>query len=42
VAAYGDISLVQIQLQISAIKFLKSRIHILEMKKVKTACHSIS
>jgi len=32
-AAYGDISLVKIQLQISAIKCLISRIYILEMNK---------
>jgi len=32
-AAYGDISLVKIQLQISAIELLISRIHILEMNK---------
>jgi len=40
-AAYGDISLVKIQLQISAIELLISRIHILEWIKVQTACHSI-
>jgi len=35
-AAYGDISLVKIQLQISAIKLLISSIHILEMNKSYT------
>jgi len=32
-AAYGDISLVKIQLLISRIELLRSRIHILEMNK---------